>query len=354
MLHLYKIIEKTNLNKKYSIHIIKNIDLLELDIKKPDCQRSLDNNHVHTLFQFQIKNFQKYNEFFFINPIIIGILDNIIYILDGMHRYKCIELLSKINVYPNFNIPIAVLQIDDINELDEKYKAINQNKPVPLPDDINDWKYFTKYIEEHLVQNYSKYFSNSERPISPNFNKEIVIKYINDNKIGIKVNYNYEQFIKEIEELNRYYQMTYSDSIIKYFDKNIMKNINTSIKKQSNFLLLSLYKNIEWVDRIVYKIVDNLEYNNMDHSPKNFRVKITKKLRSEVWNKSFYPLSIGKCNVCKTDIDKDNFECGHIKALFYGGLTNLSNLLAICRNCNNDMGIKNLEEYKIQLERELM
>ena len=40
MLHLYKIIEKTNLNKKYSIHIIKNIDLLELDIKKPDCQRS--------------------------------------------------------------------------------------------------------------------------------------------------------------------------------------------------------------------------------------------------------------------------------------------------------------------------
>ena len=92
----------------------------------------------------------------------------------------------------------------------------------------------------------------------------------------------------------------------------------------------------------------------MDHSPKNFRVKITKKLRSEVWNKSFHSSRIGPCNVCKTDIDYDDFECGHIKALFYGGLTNLSNLLAICRNCNNDMGIRNLTEYKIQLERELM
>ncbi len=56
------------------------------------------------------------------------------------------------------------------------------------------------------------------------------------------------------------------------------------------------------------------------------------------------------CYVCYEEIDYDTFECGHIKSLFYGGKTCLNNLVAICRCCNNDMGIKNLELYKKELK----
>ena len=248
-----------------------------------------------------------------------------------------------------------MLILDSEKELDEKYKAINQNKPVPLPENMEDWKLFGRYVEEYLSNNFSKYFSNTDKPFAPNFNKEKLMKYINDQKIAEQVDNNYQKFISEIEELNNYYKQTYTQSMMPHFSNNITKQIIKSKNKQEhNPLFLSVYKNFEWVDRIVYKINNNIDYPNMTHVSSENRVKIKKNLRKAVWSKHFETSMIGNCVVCVDEITYDNFQCGHIKSVFYGGETTLSNLEPICGSCNNDMGIMDLYKYKEQLRQQMV
>ena len=343
-----KLLYKTN---KQHLFLINSSNICSDKLSKPDCQRLLCNDQVNKIYNYQIDHYEKYGEFFFTNPITIGILNEKYYIIDGQHRLKCIEML---NYKCQFDVLINVLQIDSEDELDKKYIAINQNIPVPLPENIEDWKLFGRHVEEYISNNYSVYFSNSEKPNSPNFNKQKFIEYINENKIADKVNNNFVTFNKEIENLNEYYKNTYSVSILKNFNRNIIKQIEKSKAKQPhNPLLLSLYKNFEWVDRIVYKLTENVSYENMEHLPKDYRVKIKPKLKREVWGKYFEDSLKGNCIVCVNEIDYDNFHCGHIKSVFYGGETTLSNLEPICASCNLNMGTQDLNVYKKELGREL-
>lgn len=342
--------EKIHSSKKSNLFIINNKELMQLE--RPECQRAIDNNHVNEILQFQLEHNNKYSEFFFPTPIIVATLNNKNYILDGQHRLACIVQLTQLD--HTFNILINILTVEDEAELDAKYIAINKNKLVPLPSNINDWKQFGRHVDEYFQQNYSIYFSKSERPNAPNFNKELLLIYINNNKIASQINCDYELFIKEMENLNIYYQQTYSTSLSKYFSKNITKQIAKSISKQSNKpFILSIYRNFEWVDRVVLKINNKIEFSNMKHVSLDYRIKIKKKIRREVWKKCFSAQLDGNCNTCGEIIDYDSFECGHIKSLFYGGETKLSNLVPICGKCNKDMGIKNLNIYKIELQNQL-
>ena len=53
------------------------------------------------------------------------------------------------------------------------------------------------------------------------------------------------------------------------------------------------------------------------------------------------------------NIEYDDFECGHIKSVYFKGETMLSNLEPICYNCNNNMGVQNLIDYKNELLNEM-
>jgi hypothetical protein len=339
-------------SKKYLFKFINSSELINnYYIKQPECQRYLDNEQINKLLDYQIKHFNKYNEFFFTNPITLGLYNEIHYIIDGQHRLNCITKLIKLK-YDDFKIPVVILYIDSISELDNKYMAINSNKPIPLSKNINDWKFFGKHVEKHFIDNFSKYISNSNKPNPPNINIDNLIKYINQNNIANKIDINV--FIKEIDKLNIYYQQTYLTTLVKYFSKNIMKQINKSkLKQENNPLLLSLYKNYEWIERIIYKNNNNMDYESIVHIPKDHRVKIKIKLKREIWKKRFINKMNGECYVCDEGIDYDNFHCGHIKSLFYGGKTKLSNLEPICSKCNINMGTNNLEEYKNELNTEL-
>ncbi len=144
-------------NKKYSLRLIESDKLLNgLKIVNPDCQRLLDNDQVNKILEYQINYYKKYNEFFFSNPITLSKLNNEYYIIDGQHRLSCIDKLYKLK-YPVFKIFLVILYVDTIEELDEKYIAINQNKPIELPNNINDWKNFSKYIEKYIKEKYNIY-----------------------------------------------------------------------------------------------------------------------------------------------------------------------------------------------------
>ena len=190
--------------------------------------------------------------------------------------------------------------------------------------------------------------SHSETPRFPNFNKTRLLNYIDNNDIHIKLDYDYKAFIKEFNELNTFYKR--NSYILSDKFKNIGKKIEKSKKKQDNYLVLFIYNNFEWVDRIVDKICTNKNYSEMKHIAKIYRIKIKKKLRKEVWMKRNGDTINGSCFCCNENIDIHNFECGHITSVYHGGNTSLNNLEPICRECNREMGVKNLLTYKKEIE----
>ena len=339
-------------NKTYKLEVINSYSLLEEKICTPECQRHIDENHVNEIYEFEKKHYEKYEEFFFINPITICILNDKKYIIDGQHRLACIRKLYNENKSYNFNVYLTNIFVENIEEMEEKYTVINKNKPVQLFSNIEVWKLFYKKIESYIIEKYKNYLSDSLTPQVPNFNIKYLLEYLDTNEIAIKLNYNSDLFISEFEKLNNYYKENIS-ILSKSFNRKIDNYISKSQKKQDNYLLLSLFRNFEWVDRIVYIIENNSTYEGISHYSVNYRVKILKKLRRDVWEKRNKNLMKGECFCCSKQIEYDNFQCGHIKSVFFRGETILSNLEPICSCCNRDMGVKDLHYYKNELEQSL-
>ena len=342
--------------KTYNFQFMPMVQLLRnvktKTIIKPECQRAIDRQQVGEIFNYQRDHYFKYGEFFFSSPITLAKLNECFYIVDGQHRIACLEMISKSNEFSNeFEVPVVVLKVDTMKELDTKYIAINQNRPVPLPEDIEDWKKFGGYIDVFLTNNFSSYFSKTERPNAPNFNKDKLMKYINSTEVAKKADFNHTKFIEEIRQLNLFYLQGYSVYLKKYFSTNLDKQIEKAREKNpSEPFVLGIFKQYEWVHRIIEKITNGTEYENMIHVPLNYREKIKKATRRCVWNKYFAECLVGKCYICCRNIDYDMFECGHVQAVFYGGSTNVSNLEPICGPCNREMGVKNLYDYKKEFE----
>jgi hypothetical protein len=117
-----------------------------------------------------------------------------------------------------------------------------------------------------------------------------------------------------------------------------------------NPCFLSLYKKFEWVEKIIYKIQTGNTYGTMLHYDKIgcCRKPIGSRIKTSVWKKRFNTLDNQKCDICNNIISWETFHCGHIESVFYGGKTDVSNLEPICQQCNLNMGIQNLHEYKIK------
>tara|TARA_Y100000389_G_C17443400_1_gene510064 strand:+ start:222 stop:1259 length:1038 start_codon:yes stop_codon:yes gene_type:complete len=341
---------------KIGITTMKVTDLISSKekFKLPECQRNLDSEQVNKMLEYQTKFYEKYNEYFFPTPIVVGMLNDDYYVIDGQHRCECVRHIYN-KTQSDFDIPITVIKIENMEELDEMYSKINSNKPVPIINEFKDWKNFSKFIEGELINKCRKYLSNSMRPQIPNINSNNLISYLNEKKIGEKVHFDYKKFLEEMWKLNLYISRTYSTSVNPYFKSNI--DISKYIEKckdknKLNPLFLGIFKKYEWVDFIVKSITENLEYCDMNLTPIDLRVNIKKATRSKVWKKRSDKFT-GNCYVCNEIISYDNFECGHIQSVFNLGCTAVSNLEPICSSCNLNMGIQNLMDYKRELELEL-
>jgi hypothetical protein len=341
--------------KTYDFHFMTIKRLLRnihsKTIVKPECQRAIDREQVGHIYKYQIDHFKKFGEFFFTSPITLAKLEETYYVVDGQHRLACIEMINNSAEYSEFEVPVVVLKVNTMEELDAKYIAINQNRPVPLPADIEDWKKFGGFIDEYLTQKCACYFSNTDRPNAPNFNKEKLLEYINKEEVAKKVDFDHKRFIEEMKSLNFFYLQGYGVHVTKYFNTNLDKKIERAREKNCEEpFVLGIFRNFEWVQRIIDKITLGTEFEQMRHMPINYREKIKKATRREVWNKYFSGCLEGKCYSCCRDIDYDTFECGHVKAVFFGGATSVSNMEPICGQCNREMGVKNLYDYKRELE----
>ena len=133
--------------------------------------------------------------------------------------------------------------------------------------------------------------------------------------------------------------------------KNYIRNVDTYIsrckdRQPNDPCFLGLYTQFEWLERIMNKLINNINYENMEHMRNGYRISIPKPLRKMVWRKRHKNTLRGTCDCCDDPIDYDTFEVGHDIAVANGGTNEIGNLYAICSSCNKDMGTMNYSDYR--------
>ena len=332
----------------------KDLELLSA----PKCQRLVDPHHINELYLFQKTHFKKYGKFFFTLPIVIAEFRKERYVIDGQHRLECAARLRKDG--SKVDLTAAVIEVESLTELEEKYEALNKNKPLSNGP-LWEWKNFLKPIEKHFRKRYGPYIKGTQAPQAPHFNADQLCDYLTTYKIGRKLQYDPAKFVGASETLNTYYCNTYQVSVEPFFRNNVSRQIRKAFHKKTKngkstpTCLLGVYRRFEWVIRVLHHLETDTPFQNMDHFPlERCCKKIDQQLRKRVWTRHFQSTE-GVCFVsaCHTPIDSFSFVCGHVVSRFRGGQTVLTNLRPICSACNGDMGAENLNEYSERMKKSI-
>lgn len=89
----------------------------------------------------------------------------------------------------------------------------------------------------------------------------------------------------------------------------------------------------------LYAIIDNYESKPCK--------KIPAAVRHNVWIRTCGRVFESTCSCCRFNtITVFNFHCAHIEAKSKGGSNHVSNLIAVCIDCNLSMGTQSLYDFK--------
>ena len=323
-----------------------NVSVDEIIYLLPEIQRNVSEDDVYKIIQFQKNYYNVKGEYCLNHTISIALLNDEKYLLDGQHRMKAYKILRKEFPERVMNVSLDIFMVNSKENLELTYKYINTHRPNDITYLGIDTYKILQAFEALFFKNFKKYFKSSSKPNRPNLSMHSIKEYIVQEDVIKKCNIkNGEELFNKVLELNRFYHNQESYKFVEWGIKDCDKIIH-KIKTYDNSLYLGMYSNNEWIDRIIDHFVYRKRFEEMKHISTNFRPKITKSLRNEVWKKTNGSDLNGKCYCCGYRIEYDNFECGHIVAVSLGGDTNINNLRAICSGCNSDMKTMNLEEYK--------
>ena len=338
------------LRKKTNV-LLENLNTV-ISYQTPDIQRLLKLEHVEYLVNDQKEEFNKYNGFSMLQSITCVDYNDKRYILDGQHRVEAFKQLKKEGYELNINVPLVVYSVDSMDEMKMYYQRINKNNPINPLETSDEWQTFGKVFCVWLSNTYPEYIKNVDRTCNcPYINLREMMIYIKNKKVferckqqGITI----ELFIEMVLKLNDFLHMN-NVNISKFqINGEIPKKIEKCRKKNSvNTLYLGIWRRYEWIELILYMMVHKKGTKDIDLSIfQNVRKKIPKSLKTLVWNKRNNMSLEGVCYVCTSDLNYDDMECGHIIPHVYDGGIEITNLEPICKTCNRDMGIMNLNEYK--------
>ena len=288
--------------------------------------------------------------------IIIGVIQGLVtdnlYVLDGQHRLLAINSLYELKKN-NIKIIVTFIRFDNIDKMKKYFVNININSKIePI------YTYFLDDIIKTTILKTRKWlndcFNNSFRKTK--------------NKSEINHNYNLDEFIRLFtpDRIKLFFDKQNSeyDNIDLLLDRIIIVNLmvtdyinelqisnkrkyyisDKDYEKCIKYNFYLAYEQINGIDLILLENT-NIEIQEIYKS----KIKISSKMRKEVWKKRNGSNMNGNCYCCNDDIEYDCFHCGHIISEFNGGLTNLQNIEPICQKCNLSMGIKNMNDYKSSL-----
>ena len=319
-------------------------NIFEKNMKIPNIQREINKEWVDKLYATFIEDYKKHKYYNF-DRFYLCSLNNELYLLNGQHRYT---VLQKIN-NPNIQIEFKIEEVRSIEEMNELFMKYNSSRPSIILQNTSN-QLIVNNVRKYFTNKYRGYISSSNNYRRPQINLDSMMNYIEENKVIQKLKIiNPDILIDMIEELNTYYRgLKYDYTQWKEWNVKDIEKIMDKIHKKSavNPLYLGIFNKNEWVLKLLKKNTDNKEYSSYPHYNIEYkRRKIRSAIRCRVWRKRNSQMD-GKCYVCSSELKNENFICGHIQSVFWGGTNDLTNLEPICSSCNIDMGVNNLDEYK--------
>ena len=315
-------------------------------LKLPNIQRELDNNHIDDLYEKFIMEHRQLGYFNF-GLFDLCYYDNTLYLLNGQHRYAVLQRVQL--KYPNISVQVKIKQTNTEEEMNHYFRIVNDSKQSIIVKNSNHQVILNSF-RRHLTQNYQDFLVKSKKPHKPNINLDNLMEKIDEINLIERLNITEPNtLITMVEKINNYYRsIQYEDCIWKAWK---IPDVTTLLEKTRNRslmkpLFLGIYPQFEWLERIIKHQTEGIAYECMPHYWKTYKTrKISQKRRSQVWRKHNQGMD-GSCFVCSQNINYENFECGHVTAVFWGGNSLPTNLEPICGSCNKDMGVENLYEYK--------
>lgn len=332
-----KIYESTNyFETSISFKNIINHPFIQ-KIQKPNYQGSLNSDTVNSL----VTEFKKNPNFLrYKNKIVIGILNNNYYILDGQHR---IEMVKEIGENDE-ELQFCWYTFTDETSMKELFISINKdsykNQWFINSDDFKQIKIveFNKELKLYYKECFAKKKSEKGKIYTiEEFTEKLNQHNFFDNPD--KTGFDYYKIIKHKNDL--FYNLyNYKDASI-INTKMFYKDEHTNIKSK---IVMSLKNNnfFEWLFSTTIKPIHISTRHSKD--------KIPQSLRKKVWNKYFGNLSKHKCPIswCNNILDnsiKNGWAAGHIISEHNKGKAVLENLKPICKTCNSEMNTKNWTEH---------
>ena len=98
-------------------------ELLKKPIYTPDCQRSIMQDHVTEIVNFQKEHFSKKYHYIFLNCIQFCVVLGVWYCVDGQHRYEAVKRICR--EVCNFPVTVEIVVVDTLDEVKENYKILN-------------------------------------------------------------------------------------------------------------------------------------------------------------------------------------------------------------------------------------
>jgi hypothetical protein len=306
----------------------------------------------------QMRFYTVNNCFTLLQSITVASIENKIIVLDGCHRIRAYEELAK-RGYPidNVVLPVVIYNLKDQNELIECYNMINKNVPIP-PIEKRITPETCKAILCNLIQtNYSNYIKINTMCKAPHISLEDFKVNLDARNIHIKLqerNIAINGLWDRIEYVNNYIEQNVksSNQLCPKMKKRLVECESKAVKMNCKVCYLGIWRRFEWLDLALYLMNNSQMPNISDFTV--VRVKIAAAVREIVWKKVNTNVSdYGMCYVCETQLNYCNMECGHIIAKAIGGCDTVENLMPVCKSCNRDMGIMNLNEYRDMLNQSL-
>lgn len=349
--------EILNNNKKATV-ILELIDNI-LYYQPANVQRLLSYQHVHNLVEDQITEYETNKCFSILQSITCADFNNRRYILDGQHRIACFKLLKQNGYTLHQSIPVVIYTVDSIEEMRNYYVRINNHNPVNPLELTDNWVESGKGFCLWIKDEFGSYVKDdpNKRFNCPHIDMSALKGYLDRMKVFDRLkNMMYEDdvlslFRSKILEINSFIAKNI-DEITKFQFTSEFKKKLDKCKNKNKFktCYLGVWRNFEWIeislDLMLHSNGMNMVYLSSFNSE---RKKIPKSRQYEVWRKRNGTNMEGCCFVCNESLNFSDMECGHIIPNVYNGSTELDNLEPICKTCNRDMGIMNLNEYKTLL-----
>ena len=325
-----------------------------LEYQSPDVQRLLNDEHVKYLVEDQMKEYDEFGVFSLLQSITCCDVNDKRYVIDGQHRLEAYKIIRSQGYSLCFSIPLVCYKVSTNTELLSYYSRINKHNPIQPLEMTDEWLSYGKHFCTWFVSEYKNYVKQDDtKSMCPNINLKSLMMYMNKYNVFQRLPHKCELIvlINRIKKLNEHILKNKTQIIQYQLKDDLKKRIDKCEKKYpNNPCMLGIWRNFEWIEMVLRSITSNVSIEDLSFSMFNLkRPKIERKKRINVWKKRNGSTMDGKCMVCEENLSFEDMECGHIESFFNGGSNDITNLEPICKTCNRDMGILNLELYKKNL-----